>query len=109
MRAPSPAASARPLVGLAADVVVVEARGGEVARREHEGAQRERAGPDEGDARRRRARDVARQQAVLQLAQQDVVVEVGEEAPGGRAGCRSRRGGRSSAPPAGPRRRRGGG
>jgi hypothetical protein len=107
MRAPSPAASARPLVGLAADVVVVEARGGEVARREHEGAQRERAGPDEGDARRRRARDVARQQAVLQLAQQDVVVEVGE---GGRAGCcRSRRGGRSSAPPAGPRRRRGGG
>nr|ACN28439.1 unknown [Zea mays] len=71
--------AARPAVGLRADVVVVEGGGGEVARGEHEGAERERAGPHEGDAGGRRARDVARQQAVLQLAQQQVVAEVGEE------------------------------
>nr|ACN32144.1 unknown [Zea mays] len=69
----------RPVVGLPADVVVVEGGARKVARREHQGAQRERAGPDEGHARRRWARHVPRQQPVLQLAQQDVVVDVGEE------------------------------
>ncbi|KXG37014.2 hypothetical protein SORBI_3002G426201 [Sorghum bicolor] len=49
----------RPVVGVPADVVVVEGGGREVARRQDEGAERERA--------------------VLQLAEQDVVVEVGEE------------------------------
>jgi hypothetical protein len=71
--------AARAVVGVPADVVVVEGGGGEVARGEHEGAERERAGADEGDAGGGRARDVARQQAVLELAQQEVVGEVGEE------------------------------
>ncbi|KAF7084056.1 hypothetical protein CFC21_087749 [Triticum aestivum] len=66
------------LVGRAAQVVVVEVRIGQVVRGEDEGAERQRAGADEGDARRRDARHVARQELVLQPAEVDVVTVVGE-------------------------------
>uniref|UniRef100_A0A0E0CZI3 Uncharacterized protein n=1 Tax=Oryza meridionalis TaxID=40149 RepID=A0A0E0CZI3_9ORYZ len=59
----------RPLVGRAAPVVV---------RGEHEGAERQRARPDEGDAGGSNAGDVADEEVVLQLAQVDVVAVVRE-------------------------------
>uniref|UniRef100_A0A0E0CZI2 Uncharacterized protein n=1 Tax=Oryza meridionalis TaxID=40149 RepID=A0A0E0CZI2_9ORYZ len=68
----------RPLVGRAAPVVVVEHRVRQVVRGEHEGAERQRARPDEGDAGGSNAGDVADEEVVLQLAQVDVVAVVRE-------------------------------
>ncbi|TVU47320.1 hypothetical protein EJB05_06915, partial [Eragrostis curvula] len=68
------------LVGGAAHVVVVELRVRQVARGEHQRAERQRARPDEGDAGRCQARDVLDQELVLQLAKVDVVAEVREAA-----------------------------
>jgi hypothetical protein len=70
----------RTVVGGAAPIVVVEQCVGQVACGEHERAKRQGTGPDEGDTGRREPWDVADQEVELQLAQVDVVAEVGKAA-----------------------------